>query len=83
MRWVKQPYFAKAGTHRAGWKFWDLEASDGSSLCFVRYMPDKGYSTHAVSSEDYEALEGVWFDALGNAKAHCIAHFVLQKLEDT
>ncbi len=82
MKWRKQPYIAKAGTHRAGWKFWDLETSDGSSLCFVRYIPDKGYSTHAVTNEDLEAIDGHWYTKLGEAQAHCVAYFINKFLEE-
>lgn len=83
MRWVKQPYFAKANTHRAGWKFWDLEASDKTSLAFVRYIPDRGYTTHCQDNDDWHAIEGCGFPTLKEAQDHCVAHFVLKKLEDT
>lgn len=81
MKWSKMPYFGKANTHRAGWKFWDLLDGDGTVQAFIRYVPDKGYTTHACFMADTE-LDGLRFDTLKAAKEECTAHFVLKKLED-
>jgi hypothetical protein len=85
MKWRKQRYNAKANTHRAGWKFWDLLDSNGENLCMVRYIPNSKigqdyqlFPMHTYDSDLYRKL----FDTLKEAQDTAVAYFINQRLEE-
>jgi len=85
MRWRKMPYNEKANSHRSGWKFWDLLASDGENLCTLRFIPESAlghdYQLFPMSTDDTD-LHLMMFDTLKDAKGAAVAYFVNKRLEE-
>ena len=91
MKWVKQRYNAKANTHRAGWKYWDLMLDDGGegehSPVFIRFTPsgkDAAHGVYTVFSNNvpYDPLDYKHFPTLKEAKQAVVAFLVAMKLEE-
>ena len=87
MKWTEVRYSPKANTHREGWKFWDLLDNKDNYLCTVRYIPNSPlnfcYDVIPASDTDRKLIfSATKFDTLEKAQHHCVAYFVIKRLEE-